>query len=333
MSAPAPLLLIHGAEPYLIDIDARAWLEAARAACASDLNVEVIEQPARLDGVRRSLMEVPFLDDRRYVLVRDAPQLAERARRGADSSEVLVQALQERSPTTSVCVVAHIRIAAGHPVLAAVSSLGGRIVLHTAPKGRDLRAWLERRLTERGMPLPRPAVDHLLAVCGADLGRLDSEIDKLIAYSAGRRPTLDDVQRLVAGDPGVAMWDVVDRLLAHPSGRGAAALDSLLADGIAPPPLIAKLANDLREILEAQDVLRDGGGAGAVARALGLEPWRAERLVRRAGAVPAAAVESWLRSLQELDAGSKAGTMSDVDGLRSVVLRAAADAAGARRGG
>ena len=333
MAAPAELLLIHGEERFLVDREARAWLAAARAASASDFSVEVLDAPSRLDGLRRSLIEVPFLDARRHLLVRDPPQLSERPRRGADSAEALAGALETRAPSTSVCLVAHTRVSAANPVLKAVQRLRGRISEHPLPRGRELRVWLERRVAERRLRLPRGAVDHLLLVVGADLGRMENELDKLAAHSgSGAVPTLDQVRILAGGLEQLAAWDIVDRLLTPPHVRGAAAVDALIEDGVSPLYLLSVVAGQLREVLAAAEVLAGGGGAAAVAGGLGLPPWRAERLVRWAGRVSPELLVDWLRQLQRLDAGIKAGELDDASGLRSFALRAGgALAAGGRR--
>jgi DNA polymerase III subunit delta len=325
--APPPLVLIHGEERHLVDAEARAWLDAARAQCSSDLNVEVIDTPAKLDQVRRSLAEMPFLDPIRYLMVRDPPQLTERARRGAEPAELLVAALEQRSETTSVCFVAHSTVAAGNAVLGAVRTLGGRISYHAPVKGRDLRAWLEERLRQAGLRVPAPAVAHLVTTSGGDLGVLDNEVAKLAAYAAGRTSlSLEEVARLAGGEEQVEVWAVLDRLLAPSPGRGAAAVDTALTGGVSTQYLIATLSGQIRDLMVAQELLEEKrGGPPALAAAMGVPPWRAERLARQAGMVPGEVLEGWLRELQRIDAEVKAGRLDDAAALRSFGLRAARD--------
>lgn len=328
---PPPLLLVHGEERHLVDAWARAWLEAARAQCNSDLNVEVIDAPAKLDQVRRSLLEMPFLDPIRYLMVRDAPQLTERARRGAEPPDVLAAALEQRSETTAICLVAHGKVAPTNPVFVAVRSLGGRISYHAPVRGRDLRGWFEERLRGAGLRLPPAAIQHLLTTSNGDLGVLDNEVAKLAAFAAGRGSlTLEEVVALAGGEEQVEVWSVLDRLLGAPPGRGAAAVDAALDAGLSTQYLIATLSGQLRDLLLAQEVLRERrGGASVLAQAMGVPPWRAERLARQAAAVPGDVLESWLRALQRIDAGVKAGKVDDQGALRSFALRAAGDATAA----
>jgi len=324
-AATPPLMLIHGEERHLVDAEAHGWLDAARAQSSSDLNIEVFDAPAKLDQVRRSLTEMPFLDPLRHVMVRDAPQLTERSRRGADPPDLLATALRERAPTTVVCLVVHGKVAATNPVLAAVRDTGGHISYHAAVRGRDLRTWLETRLRGAGLRLPPNAVQHMLTASNGDLGILDNEVAKLRAYAAGRpQLSADEVTRLVGGDEQVEVWGVLDRLLGPAPGAGAAAVDGGLGGGMSSQYLIATMSGQIRDLLEAQEVLRDRrGGAGALAAALGVPPWRAERLARQATVVPGEVLEGWLRALQQLDADVKGGRVDDASALRSFSLRAA----------
>ena len=328
--AGADLLLVHGEERYLVDVDARRWLAAARAQAITDLDVEIVDQPAQLDGLRRSLTEIPFLAERRHVLVRDPPQLAERARRGADNAEALAALIGERAETTALCIVAHLRVAPTSPVLAAVRQARGRVVEHPRLKARDLRAWAERRSRELGLRLPRGGVEHVVRLSAGDLGIVEGELAKLEAYADGRALSIDDVDRLAAGAEQLEIWDVLDRLLLPPHWRGPAAVDALLADGVAVQYISSVVGGQLRELLRAHELLRGGRGARApdIAAALGLPPWRVERLLRWTSATTPAMVERWLRALQHLDAEVKLGRLDDAAALRSVMLRAARDVEG-----
>lgn len=324
-ASPPALLLVHGEERFLVDQAADAWCGRARAR-SPELEIEVFDAPARLASLRRSLVEVPLLDPERSVLVRDPPQLIGSSRRGADSAEVLAAMLGERAPTTLLCIVAHTRVAPSNPVLAAVRALGGAISYHAQPRGREVRAWVEREVTSRGLRLGPGAVDQLLAVVGTDLGALASELDKLQAFAAGRPLTAADVTNLAAGDEPPEMWGVLEQLLGGTPGRGAATLDQLLAEGRPSQYLLSILAGQLRDLILAQAHVAVRGSAAGLASELRIPDWRADRLARQARAVAPAVAANWLTRLHDADRGVKAGEVGDQDALRLVVLGAARDA-------
>src|SRR5437660_1759452 len=316
----ASLLLVHGEERFLVDQSVREWRASTRSA---QLDVEVFDAPQRLDDLRRSLTEVPLLDPERSVLVRDPPQLAGAAKRGADSPEMLDKMLAERAPTTSVCLVTHSQVAPKNPVLAAVRQLGGPVAHFAVPNRRELRGWIDREIQRRRLRLGPGAVDHIVQTVGNDLGAISSELDKLAAFSAGRALVLIDVVRAVAGDEPPEMWNVMEQLLSSNPGRGAATLDQLLAEGRSSQYLLAILAGQVRDLILAQAFIHVRGSAAGLASELRIPEWRADRLARQARAVSPHLLGAWLRSLHEVDRRVKAGEVIDIDALRIVGLRAA----------
>jgi DNA polymerase-3 subunit delta len=303
------------------------WREQAASA---ELGVEVIDPPAPLDRLRSSLAEVPLIDERRYVLVRDPPQLGG-GKRSGDAGREFAAALELRAPSTSVCVVSHQQLSASNPVVAAVHALGGEVRVRGPLRGRELRAWADQAARARGVRLAPGGMDHLLRVAGSDLGIISAELDKLRAYqaapeeparatgSAGSRAPaaraeaveVAAVRRLVGGSEGVEVWNVLERLLSPAPARGAAAALDLVEAGASVVYLIATLAGQLSELRRVQSLLAEGVPPGALPGRLRIPDWRAERLARQAARVPAATVEAWILRLRDLDVAIKRGEADD----------------------
>ena len=315
----AVLLLVHGEDRHRVDEMVGRWkLQAAEA----ELGIEVIDPPAPLDRVRTSIAELPLIDPRRYLLLRDPPQLAG-GRRSGEGGKGLAEALELRAPTTSICLVSHLTVAPNHPVAAAVTRLGGEVRAFPLLKGRDVRAWAETAAVERGVRLQPGSLDHLLRVAGSDLGVVAAELDKLSAYAAGEPVDLPTMRRVVGGAESVEVWNVLERLLGPEPGRGAAAAADLVDEGRSTQHLIATLAGQLSELRRAQAFVADGRSPAGLAGHLRIPEWRADRLARQARGVPAAVVEGWLRQLQAIDAGIKAGETDDRQAMDGFALGAA----------
>jgi len=304
---PADLLLVHGDDHHRVDEAVRQW---RRRAAAAELGVEVIEAPAPLERVRSSLAETPLIDERRYLLLRDPPQLTG-GRRSGEGGRALADALLLRAPSTSVCLVSHQAVPASHPVVVAVGRLGGEIRAFKLLRGREVREWAERAVADRGLRLRAGALDHLLRVAGSDLGVIAAELDKLSAFSGGEPVDVEAARRLVGGAEAVEVWNVLERLLGVQPGRGAAAATELVEEGHSTQHLIATLAGQLSELRRAQSLLGTGGSGGRLATELRIPEWRADRLARQARAVAPAVVEDWLHQLQAIDAAIKSGETDD----------------------
>jgi DNA polymerase-3 subunit delta len=324
-----PVTLIHGDERFLVDRSVRAWRDRARP---PQLNVEVFESPGRLDELRHAIAEMPLFDPERALLVRDPPQLTGAAKRGgADPPERLAAILAERAPTTVICLVAHAKVPDRNPVLAAVKVMKGAISFHPAIKGRELRAWVEHEISARGLRLGSGAVDLLIRVAGPDLGGIASELDKLVAYAAGRPLSIGDLRAAVAGDEATGLYDTLGDLLGSTPAKGAESIDRLLSEGRAGQYLLAILAGQIRDLVLAQAYLQSHGSASGLAAELGKPDWIADRLVRQARSVPQAIAAGWLKALHDADRKLKTGEISDADGLRLTMLRAAAEVTAARQ--
>jgi DNA polymerase-3 subunit delta len=324
-----PVTLIHGDERFLVDRSVRAWRDRARP---PQLDVEVFESPGRLDELRHAIAEMPLFDPERALLVRDPPQLTGAAKRGgADPPERLAAILAERAPTTVICLVAHAKVPDRNPVLAAVKVMKGAISFHPAIKGRELRAWVEHEISARGLRLGSGAVDLLIRVAGPDLGGIASELDKLVAYAAGRPLSIGDLRAAVAGDEATGLYDTLGDLLGSTPAKGAESIDRLLSEGRAGQYLLAILAGQIRDLVLAQAYLQSHGSASGLAAELGKPDWIADRLVRQARSVPQAIAAGWLKALHDADRKLKSGEISDADGLRLTMLRAAAEVTAARQ--
>jgi len=326
-----PLLLVHGDDRYRVDEEVRLWRELAATA---QMGVETFDPPAPLDRIRSALAEIPLIDERRYVLVRDPPALTAGRRTGGSERE-LAEALELRAPSTSACLVSHQPLPAGHPVVAAVGRLGGEVRLRNVLRGRELRAWVERAAGSHGLRLAPAALEHLLRVAGTDLGTVSAELDKLVAYEAGGPATridLELIRRLVAGSEGIEVWNVLERLLGPEPAQGAAATLALTEQGRSAVYLIATLAGQLSELRRAQSLLDERLSPAGLAARLRIPEWRAERLARQARAVPAGVVEAWLRRLQALDVAIKTGEEGDRQGIEAFALEAARSVSAGRRG-
>ena len=202
-----------------MDRSVSAWRDRARP---PQLDVEVFDGPARLNEFRHAVAEMPLFDPERALLLRDPPQLTGSAKRGGiDPPERLVAVLAELAPTTVLCMVAHAKVPDRNAVLAAVRARGGSIVFHAAVKGRDLRAWVDREIGERGLRLGAGSVDHLIRVAGPDLGSIASELDKLLALAAGRPLSIAEVRTAVAGDEAAGLYDTLGELLGPTPAKGA----------------------------------------------------------------------------------------------------------------
>ncbi len=259
----AELLLVHGDDRFRVDDEVRRW----GAAAGAEMGVDVVDPPAPIERIRAGIAETPFIDPRRYLLIRDPPQLG--GRRGDEGARALAAALELRAPTTSVCLVCHETVPASHPVLAAVTRLGGHILLCRQLRSRDLREWVDRAAAARDLRLRAGGMEHILRVAGSDLGVVSAELDKLAAHADGQIVDLETVRLLTGGSETLEVWAVLERLLGPRPGLGAAAVADLVEEGRSTQHLIATLAGQLHELRQVQGLVLSGIRGARLERSCG----------------------------------------------------------------
>jgi DNA polymerase III delta subunit len=309
------LLLVHGDEPHLVDATVDRW----RAAIIGDL--EVLDAPGKLEPLIASLVDMPLFATQRNVLVRDLPQLTG-ARGSASGVDELIHALGMRSDTTNVCFAIRATVPPSNPILKAITGLGGQLVHHAKLRASDRRQWLDAEVSARGFRLAPGGSELLLRVSGGDLDAIGGELDKIAAH--GGRPTIEELEQLVAGTEQLELYKVLDLLAGSQPARGAALLVDLIAEGRSTQYLLSILAGQLRDLLMAHALLLRGQrSAAAMASAMRVPTWRAERVLRTAETIPATLAMAWIGELQRIDAGLKAGEIDDTAALTLWGLSAA----------
>jgi DNA polymerase-3 subunit delta len=156
--------------------------------------------------------------------------------------------------------------------LAAACAKAGQVLTLTAP--RAVEPWVEWLARERGHEVAREAVQELVERCGASLGVLAGELDKLSLHAGpGQRLDVRHVRAVVPATRVHQAQELTDRL-ARRDVRGASAmLRRILAEGEPPVRLLAFLAANVRGMLHVAELVEQGLGEEEVARRLGMPAW------------------------------------------------------------
>ncbi len=181
----------------------------------------------------------------------------------------------------------------------------------------DLPGWLVARASARDASLAPAAARALAAAIGSDLGVLAQELDKLIAWSAGReRITVDDVAGMVGHVPRVNRWDWIDAVGEARFRDARANLDVLLDNDSAVSLIIGLGAQMLRLGVAV------AGGQRALTEVLpGNQKWLVRRIMGQARRWDAHAIDAALEDLARADRLKKSTSLDDRQIMHELLLR------------
>lgn len=325
-----PAVVIFGDEPFRKTAELKATLDSLLPP-----NVDRALALTQFDGtqkpdlggpsyllVREDLCTMPFLADRRVVLIRDADAFisAERAK---------LEAYFEKPSPTGTLVLECRSFPATTRLYKAIAALGGRLIkCEKLKKEADLIAFSVAAAQSRGKRIGQAAAGRIVGLIGGEQGTLDGEIAKLCIYVADRPEITDaDVTALVGQSREERIFAVLD---AAAEGDLATAM-TLWRQVIASDPAgefkaVGGIAYVLRNWLTAHDMLAEGATPYAIAGKVRM--WGREKLLQSLlRRTTAAQIRRLIAALADLDAQAKSGARSIETGVEMLLLQIAQPAA------
>lgn len=238
--------------------------------------------------------------ERRYLLVDDAG-----AWRPGDL-EPLEQALATPAPDTVVVLVVRGKPAAR--LRKAVETAGGEVREYSAPKPWKMADWVREQAREQGLDLDREAAGALVATTGKRLPRLVRELEKIACAAHPRvKLTAEEVERLASSEASAGVYELADALVEGERPRTVVLAERLIASEARPGGLLFPLAQRLRDVHRARELLDTGVPEAKAASALSLPPWRAKQVVAQARRADRDALEAKVCALADLELRTRTG--------------------------
>lgn len=269
-------------------------------------------------GVLDDLATLPFLANRRVVLVRDADRFISAAR------ESLEKYLSNPAPTGTLVLECR-SFPKTTRLYKAAAAKGGELIECRKLTGRALVDFVVDQARVHRKRLAPDAANRLCELIGQDQGLLAMEVEKLALY-AGERPdiTAADVAELVGQTREEKIFAVAD---AAAIGRLPEALtlwrQVLDSDSAAAYRSVGGLAFVLRRWLTAHRLMSDGMPLRAVAPKVMM--WgREQQLATLLRRLAPERIRRLLAELGDLDAQAKTGVRSIERGVEALLTRIAA---------
>ena len=257
-------LLVHlivGDDRYLIDREIERILDGI-----SEFSITHVPAADLTDAL--NLLRTPAMfDERRAIVVNDAEALT------AEAQRELLGYLDAPSPDSILILVSSKPLA---KIATAVKKVGK---VEDASKGRrnDIFQWLRDEAKARGLKVSSDAFGVLVDAVGEERMALSKALDELSLANHQARIGAEEVLAQFTGRADTKVFAFVDAVASRQTGEALSSLRRLLIQGESPQMLFWTLTRHIRMLL-----LAGSGSAASVARQLGIQPWRAEKLVRQA---------------------------------------------------
>lgn len=326
---PPPIIVIAGDDAYqklahlerTLDELLPPEVDRALALSVLDGARKGEQPPPTASAVLQELATLPFLADRRVVVIRSADNFI------TDNRERL-ESYAESPCRTGVLVLECRAFQKQWRLYKAVEAIGGRILECKKLTGRALVEFVVARAGERQKRIEPAAAAKLVDLIGAEPGMLEGEVEKLALYAGSRSEiTLDDVAALVGQTREEKVFAAMDAAATGDLHKALSLWHQVLeTDPASVYKAVGGVAFMLRKWLTAHNLAAQGEPLGAIAPRVMM--WGRERdlaaLLKR---LPARAIRRYLAALADLDSQAKQGLRSIENGVELLLARLATPAA------
>ncbi|NGZ07279.1 MAG: DNA polymerase III subunit delta [Magnetococcales bacterium] len=244
----------------------------------------------------------PFFARRRFILLKEADQLAAAAR------DAVLNYVKSPARHTVLVVLAG-PLDVKHPVRKLFEGHASGWCIPCFPlEGRELAQWIRTTLRGAGFSVDEEAVAVLGERLEGDARNAESELEKLIVFlGERRRVTLEDVLASVGstGNQNGFAWAAA--LFAGRTGLALTILDGLLDGGEEPLVLLGLLTQRLRRLIQGGAGLAQGESPDAVAAALQIFWKEKSEFLNQARSMSTRRLADGLLRCQEADRELKSG--------------------------
>ncbi|MGA8980406.1 MAG: DNA polymerase III subunit delta [Pedococcus sp.] len=265
-----PLVLISGPEQVIAERAVTSTLEELRQ---GEPDLEVVRlYAATYEAGSLGVHASPSLfGGSTAIVVHDLDEAPE------ELQEDLLAFLAAPAPEVTLVVI-HKTGQRGKKVLDTIKKSQSRVVEAPAIKSdRDKSEFAMHEFRRAGRKASPDAVRALVEAVGKDVRELAAACQQLVADTTG---TIDEqlVARYHGGKVEASGFRVADAAVAGNPGEALRLLRHAIATGVDPVPIVAVLAQQLRQLVKVGAAGR--GRAADVARDLGVAPWQVDKARR-----------------------------------------------------
>ncbi|TAK37013.1 MAG: DNA polymerase III subunit delta [Chloroflexota bacterium] len=279
------LYILHGTDDYTCEKELAEIKARLGDPELASLNTTVLEGQKLTPEQLRGVCEVfPFFLRQRLVVVEGLLKRFQSKKRTTDGRvaggesgtgqdaarwQAFADCLSQAPASTVVVLIENEEMKTDNPLLRALRP-GAEVQRFITPRGADLERWITGQVKSCGGQMQPGAVRLLAEIGGNNLRVLANEIEKLVAFGAGRAIDERDVRTLVSDARESTIFNLVDALAERKTPRALHVFHELLGDGAQPLYVLTMFTRQFRLLLQIKALRERGEPTETIRKVTGL---------------------------------------------------------------
>ena len=310
-----PVLLFEGEEEQMkqdaLGILRKAFLPAG----LEQMNETLLEDPTA-DQIIAAAETLPFMADKRLLIIRDYPPLTGRS----EAEDKLISYLATVPESTILLFYCTGKPDGRKKLYSAVKKIG--VIVTFAPmRGAELTHYVTDAFFQLEKQCDERTAEYLIFVVGSDAGLLQTEIQKIASYAADRTDiTASDVSALATPSIECTVFQMVDAVVSGQSSKALRLLRNLLLAGTDRMVIISMLLRQYRILQHIKIMQYEKKSGDFIRSSLGVPPFAVEQYIRQAAFYTGGQVKKAVLSCFDTEYAVKSGRIQQEGAAESLIL-------------
>lgn len=315
-----PLMLFEGTEEYVKQQALSRLGKALLPDGMEEMNRSELINPDA-DALIAAAETLPFLAEKRLVIVRECDLLTTSKKSDDDKLEALMDYLPKLSPMTCLVFVVKGK-ADGRKKLYLALKKRDAIVDFSPMSDMEAAGWAQKSMRALGKQIDATTAQKLVFTVGSDAALLKQEMDKL-AHFVGEREAIapEDIDEVCVKSLECTVFQMVDAQVAGRNAEAFRLLQSVLQNGQDRVGVLAMLLRQYRILYHARCLLEDRVPTGSQAALLGIPPFALTRTQAQAKRYAKERLKAAYDYLFDLEYRIKQGKASQEGCAEAAMLR------------
>ena len=304
----APVYLLFGAETYLRNLAAKTITDISlKDASLRDFNeAEISLNDVDIGQAIASAEQLPMNDSRRVIRVTDICISGNKAKDNLnEDDEKLLSSYLSKPSNTSVLIF----IADELDKRRKISKLlleNSFAIEFTPLQDGELVKWARDKFSEQKIRVDDLTLQHLVALVGNNLRKLNLEVEKLAVASIPDSVVSQElVETLTPSSRELSNFELTDSLLSNNKTRALEVMKKILDDGAEPLMLLGLLSYNFRRLVTAKELMDEGVDRKEITKVMRLHYSKQQSFLETARKTERAKFAQVLKRLSEADIAIK----------------------------
>ena len=316
------IYFLHGSDGYQSNHRLKQLKSAFQPTDPSGCNQAVFDLTENdWPAVKAGILAMPFLASARQIIIKNGFGAKKKIQ------EDLADFLPQVPESTGLIIYENQEIDKRNVLWKRLEKLGrtGQAEVKEFPpvKGWDLIRLIESEIAAAGGQIEPAASQKLADYLLVSGWRLKQELDKLLAFAAGRAITTNDIELLIKPDFETSIFDLTDQIAGGRSRRALELLERLIEQNANELYILTMIAFQFRHLLLVKSLTEKNGylSPGNLAQRLAIHPFVAKKALAQSQRFSLLRLKKIYQKILQTDLGIKTGRWEPRLGLELLIAK------------